>query len=132
MQPVINLEKPRQYRGKGFTDWKWYFWYYIAFETGEHYIFSPIWWQRVNPETVGQYIGFNDDVGNALYEGDICELPSWKPSIHYVTFNRWGFCFWYEEKPMYLSDCKYLEKSAKIGNIFDNPELLKHFQWPKE
>ena len=79
---------------------------------------------EVIPETVGQYTGLTDKNGKTFFEGDICKHRSnysGEYIISVVTYtdgeflamvgNNSGFC---------LSD-----KLEVIGNIHDNPELLK-------
>ena len=74
---------------------------------------------RVDPETVGQYIGLIDADGKKIFEGDILESPV----IHYsrkltrriiVTDIR-------ECKFMSL----YVNEYRVAGNVHDNPEMLE-------
>jgi uncharacterized phage protein (TIGR01671 family) len=74
---------------------------------------------------VMQFTGLKDKNGVEIYEGDICRLDSWTPSICEVLFDRGGFCFRSNVNDSYYNDCKYLENSVVIGNIYENPELLK-------
>lgn len=75
-------------------------------------------------ESVGEFIGLKDRHDNDIYEGDIIKLDHWEPKIYQVGFNRGGFCF-YNEGDNFYNDAKYLENGIIIGNIFENPELLK-------
>ena len=81
----------------------------------------------VIPETIGQYTGLTDKNGTKVFEGDIVKYGD---TINKVVFeNRngtayfgvvmdiaetWHFC--------YLTNAECMEV---IGNIHDNPELLK-------
>ena len=81
------------------------------------------WVWRSDVEVM-QYTGLPDKNGKEIYEGDIVKLDHWKPNIWQVGFDRGGFCF-FNKKKVFAHDAKYLEKCEIIGNIYENPELLK-------
>ena len=84
--------------------------------------------QEVIPETVGQYTGLTDKNGKKIFEGDVVRTTF----DDYNTKNL--VCFWNEsniefglEKDDFDIGLGYLAplELEVIGNIHDNPELLK-------
>lgn len=77
-------------------------------------------------ETVGQYTGLIDKNGQKIFEGDIisCYSPSGQNDFRNKII-RWSetFLSWMaENEPLYGDKHQIYEV---IGNIHDNPELLK-------
>ena len=79
---------------------------------------------EVIPETVGQYTGLTDKNGKKIFEGDICKHRSnysGNTLISLVTYTDGHFLALVSEN----SGFELSEKLEVIGNIHDNPELLK-------
>ena len=97
---------------------------------------------EVIPETVGQYTGLTDKNGKKIFEGDIVAGALWwqeRQKNGAVTFRDGSFgLLWYRGEPLEFTYCCYLPVEQfnaftsmcnivyeVIGNIHDNPELLK-------
>lgn len=86
-------------------------------------------WEEVDPATVGQFTGLDDKNGRRIFEGDLCLCDrhindsfdktvfeiSFDPLRGYYGESNWGNEF----------DADSFEMCEVIGNIHDNPELLK-------
>ena len=89
----------------------------------------------VIPETVGQFTGLTDKNGVRIFEGDIVRyaerrLGGEDVSVAFpVTFDEGGFCAHHYFLNNWLRNGlggnTKLEDIEVIGNIHDNPELLK-------
>lgn len=82
---------------------------------------------RVIPETVGQYSGLIDMNGNRIFEGDIL-IGAWNTKI-VVYFDECYLQFRAREVSTHARenaiDYYNNDKLEIVGNIYDNPELLK-------
>ena len=138
-----------KFRGKHIGDNEWVYGYLLFSQSGICSIRSidDFLTYQVDPETVGQFTGLHDKNGKEIYEGDILRFPP-KEKIevnNYVSYE----VFWHDNDYAdrhigwqmnrhhyhgnicgtinYFTTClpKYTQKMIIIGNIYDNPELLK-------
>ena len=78
----------------------------------------PVELVEVDPSTVGQYTGLKDKNGERIFEGDI--LSIWNDRNDVVVFEDGAFDLENTSIPM-----RFANKFEVIGNVHDNPELLK-------
>ena len=77
---------------------------------------------EVEPETIGQYTGLTGKNGKKIFEGDIMQLCSaCYPCLVYWDGKSWA---WKQNGKRREIDLTR-EKMEVIGNIYDNPELVK-------
>ena len=123
------------FRGKKESTGDWVFGDLRHYRSGKVGIHSDVlrYTLLVDPETVGQYTGLKDKNGVKIFEGDILRCNKDK-CVGVVCFGKYndfdyGFCIeWKYGKGYYREDIVYWleeENAEVIGNIHDNPELLK-------
>ena len=86
--------------------------------------FTTEFWYKVDPETVGQFTGIMDKSGEELFEGDIYNMGD--DSIKYVVV--WRNCMFIGKQignNSYAGLDYWESEIKKVGNIYDNKELLK-------
>lgn len=76
----------------------------------------------VNTETVGQFTGILDKNGKEIYEGDIVQWQECVADYTFITQKSEVFYSAASFEPLNEFSYCYFEV---IGNIYDNPELLK-------
>ena len=81
----------------------------------------------VKPETVGQNTSLRDIKGNDIYEGDILRLKGERCKLE-VRFVRGVFAFLWDGNldDEFPCNAPMQEWAEIIGNIHDNPRLIKH------
>lgn len=88
---------------------------------------------RVGPETVGQYTGTIDKNGTKIFEGDIIKTSDFgvedERAINHAGFDLFEVNFFDGafriENKWRLFNLRPSIKMEVVGNIYDNPELLK-------
>ncbi|MBR6617951.1 MAG: hypothetical protein IKL00_08810 [Oscillospiraceae bacterium] len=127
------------FRGKRKDNGEWVEGYYVCVGGKYHYIltgqidlmsgYPRFIYCEVIPETVGQYTGLTDKNGKKIFEGDIVRFRT-QTSVFKPSF----LVMWHEETARFIVAIKDgvraypMDKTWKyeiIGNIHDNPELLK-------
>jgi len=115
-----------KFRGRNRTTEEWVYGYYVERD--------GVWYGmiydknglgiKVDKETVEQYTGLKDKNGKEIYEGDIVKFEDTK-HIGIVCLKDGEFLV--EELPKRNAvRLLWCEKHAEIiGNIYENPELLK-------
>lgn len=131
------------FRGKRVDNGEWVYGYYDVFRYHEDappiYLIHTNGWTNsveIEPGTVGQYTGLTDKNGKKIFEGDI--VKTWKNNIGKIEFGQYwdeeteedfyGYAWIgkdeYEESiTLSLNNC--WNGHEVIGNLHDNPELLK-------
>ena len=100
--------------------------YYICLNVNEHIDRDDyeVYMIEVIPETIGQYTGLKDKNGKKIFEGDIVKAFYFETEVIgkiefiYGTFALTNSAI--SDNQLFI-----FEKLEVIGNIWDNPELLK-------
>ena len=127
-----------KFRGYNAKNKEWLYGCYLI-NRGEHFIFpdgiqpADKTWEdfQIDPDTLGQFTGLTDADGNEIYEGDIiCAGEMGYCEVIYTGYG-WGFLTIKDKARNRLAYRtfeawhRYIECGIIIGNIHDNPELMK-------
>lgn len=106
-------------QGKGKDDCD----YIVQKHNGQHFPFV-----NATPESIGQYTGLTDKNGTRIFEHDIVrnEYETNKYQYLFVKWDNKSFSWIVENKYGWAGKLgNIIGLTEIIGNIFDNPELLK-------
>ena len=87
---------------------------------------------EIKIETLGQYANKNDIHGKKIFDGDIIQVPFWRPKESglfmkgVVEFHNSAFSVLWEYADYGRNFLGYIDDIEVIGNIHDNPELIPH------
>ena len=95
-------------------------WFYGDLHTDGPYINE----HKVIPETVGQYINKKDVNHNEIFEGDILK-EYYGNFVRLIYYDLWRAKFTLKTTPPARFDFIMSDMFEKVGNIFENPELLE-------
>lgn len=114
-----------KFRGRCAGDWRMgdHLTYYGG-EVIKHWSGSLSFEYDVEPDTVGQFTGAYDCDGKEIYEGDILQFKD-IPSDCFEVFYYDKFCAFAVKNPVQALRKDETSHFKVIGNIHDNPELLK-------
>lgn len=129
------------FRARDVKDGKWVYGYYVHLEEPtkkkhSHRIYTGFAetdvddffgdWHEIDPKTVCKFTGLYDKKDDEIYEGDVFDLRAFRIKVvyeadkgRYTLRNGIDKCWML---PLDESFCKFYEV---VGNIYDNPELMK-------
>ena len=131
------MKREIKFRGKRIANGEWCYGSLLIWANGECTILeksdscNAMWKREIVPDTVGQFTGLHDANGKEIYEGDVI-LEDKDPTMLEIVF-RDGIFFasigaTHGENPYMNCVLRVIldrRKTHVIGNIHDNPELLK-------
>ncbi len=114
------------WRGKRIDSSVWAEGYYLYLSECDLHIIVSLdgQYNRVDLETLGECTGKPDIKGKPIFEGDIVRAYKYGEEKFVNSISFKNGCFWFGS----WSFIEFLDKFRGyevIGNIYDNPELLK-------
>lgn len=112
-----------EFRGKNKCDNKWHYGYLVYVPADNSYKITQgnVLSYFVETDSIGQYIGLNDNTEHKVYEGDILTDPSTE-DLYVVEFIDGEFILRLDNNAIIRIENVHF--MTVIGNIYDNPELL--------
>ena len=110
------------FRGKR-KNGEWVIGYYTLWNE-KHCIYDGVVYYIVIPETIGQYTGLTDKNGKKIFEWDIVHCWGGEYAFGFWEHNN-TFAFTDISDYMQMGELSESGFVEVIGNIHDNPELLK-------
>ena len=121
-----------EFRGKEKDNDEWIYGSLLIDETQNSYVIVDNQegiGREVNPETIGQYTGLKDKNGKKIFEGDIVKWADYTMEIFWGEDIGIGYGFCWRpcgsNRDYQESMTGFIDEYEVIGNIYDNPELLK-------
>jgi uncharacterized phage protein (TIGR01671 family) len=125
------MNREIKFRGKSKKTGKWIYGYYfknrgIDFIVPDEFANGKTWEDyEVDSDSVMQFTGRNDKNGREVYEGDVLRFYDEDIPFKVVfAFVEGVFMPVYTDK-LHVRSSWPVEDMEIVGNIFDNPELLK-------
>lgn len=137
------MNREIKFRGKRIANDEWVYGSLLRWPDGDCTILESkddgsnyVWKREIDPKTVGQFTGLHDADGKEIYEGDIIESYGGGKSRHVISYDERHASFVatlvdermgtdLETRCPVTQDWIYKFDKRVIGNIFDNPEMLK-------
>ena len=136
------------FRGRRYDNGEWVCGSLLTYADGSCFICCEIYPGKLNklqvdPATVGQYTGLENQSGQKIFEGDICDFSIFDYNdcdTQYrgvVVYDGSRFMLWKSAESEYFGndggfDLDWVlaqdDEFAVSGNRWDNPELLKEAQ----
>ena len=108
-----------KFRGKSLADGSWLYGDLLQ-EEGKVHIYNgkrgPYY--TVDPDTVGQFAGWQDKTGKDIYENDIVKRGKYIGTVIYAAPS-------FHLDTGYWAPLRLVGNCTVIGNTTDNPDLLK-------